>query len=66
MHLVVLQLGEDLLTLCPGRLDVTNHVEGSLREIVVLAVKDLNERAEGVLEGDKLTRDTSEDLDNRR
>jgi hypothetical protein len=41
---------------------ITYHVEGSLGKVVVLSVKDLLERAEGVLKGDELSLDTSEDL----
>ena len=46
----------------PSKRDESVHVEGSLGKIVVLAVKDLLERAEGILEGNELTLDTSEDL----
>lgn len=57
-----LQLGENLLTLGAGSLNVSNHVESGLGKIVVLAVKDLLERAEGILQGNQDTLDTGEDL----
>lgn len=61
-RLVLLQIGENLLTLLSGRGKVTNHVEGTLREAVSLTAKDGLEGGNGVLEVDELTLDTSENL----
>lgn len=44
--------------------DVTLHVEGGLWLVVVLAVEDLVERRDGVLERDELARHTRENLGN--
>lgn len=43
-------------------LDTTNHVERVLRDVVVLALEDLLESVDGLLQGDQSTLDTSEDL----
>lgn len=43
-------------------LDTTDHVERVLRDVVVLTVEDLLESVDGLLEGDKSTLNTGEDL----
>ena len=48
-------LGLDLI-------DVTNHVKGTLGELIMLTVDDLLETLDGVLETDELTGGTGEDL----
>lgn len=52
----------DLLSLGLDVLDVSNHVESVLGEVVVLSVEDGLERSDGVLERDETTLDTGEDL----
>ena len=60
--LVLLELGENLLTLLLGRGEVANHVEGTLGKVVTLTAENGLEGGDGGLEVDELTLDTSEDL----
>lgn len=63
LHLgLVLKLSENLLTLGASGVDVTNHVEGGLGEVVTLTSNDGLEGGDGVLQVNKGTLDTSEDL----
>lgn len=63
LHLgLVLKLSENLLTLSASGVDVTNHVEGGLGEVVTLTSNDGLEGGDGVLQVNKGTLDTSEDL----
>ena len=57
-----LELLGELLGLGLDVVDGADHVEGGLRERVVLAGEDLLERADGLLQGDELALETSEDL----
>ena len=57
-----LKLSKDLLTLGASRGEVTNHVEGTLGEVITLTSKDSLEGGNGVLKVNELTLDTSEDL----
>ena len=57
-----LELSQNLLTLGTGRLNVTNHVEGSLGEVISLTRDDSLEGADSVLQVDQLALDTSENL----
>lgn len=43
-------------------LDTTDHVERVLRDVVVLTVEDLLESVDSLLEGNKSTLNTGEDL----
>lgn len=60
--LVLLQIRENLLTLCPGGCEVANHVESTLRHVITLTSQDRLEGGDGVLEIDELALDTGEDL----
>lgn len=60
----LLEVSQDLLSLGASRLDVADHVEGTLRQVVALSVDDALERTDGVLEIDKLALDTGENLGN--
>jgi hypothetical protein len=63
LHLgLVLKLSQNLLTLGAGSVDVANHVEGGLGEVVTLTSNDGLEGGDGVLQVNKGTLDTSEDL----
>jgi len=42
--------------------DTTNHVEGVLRDVVVLTLEDLLKGGDSVLKGDKTTLNTGEDV----
>ena len=53
---------EGLLVLGLDIVNTTNHVEGRLGNRVVLTVKDFLESVQGLLEGDKSSLDTSENL----
>lgn len=55
-------VGSKLLSLGDGLLDTANHVEGSLGKGIVLTVKNLLERSDSVLEGNKSSLKTSENL----
>ena len=57
-----LKLSKDLLTLGASRGEVTNHVEGTLGEVITLTGKNGLEGGNGVLKVNELTLDTSEDL----
>lgn len=57
-----LQLSQNLLTLGAGRLDVTNHVEGVLGQVISLTLDDGLEGTDGVLQVNEGTLDTSENL----
>ena len=52
----------ELLRLGLDVLDGADHVERGLGEVIVRAREDLLEGADGVLEGDELALETSEDL----
>lgn len=58
----LLQLSDDLLTLSLSALEVTDHVERSLGQVITFAVHDHLEGADGILQVDQLTLDTGEDL----
>lgn len=53
---------ERLLVLGLDVLDTTDHVERVLRDVVMLTVEDLLESVDSLLEGDKSTLNTGEDL----
>jgi peptide chain release factor 1 len=57
-------LRSKLLSLGDNLLNTTDHVESGLGKVIVLALKDLLERADGVLQRNETTLDTSEDLSN--
>src|SRR5271154_5247313 len=61
-NLRLLQISQDLLTLGSRRLKVADHVESPFRQVISLAVDDLLEAGDGVLEIDELALDTGEDL----
>lgn len=58
----LLQISQNLLTLCPGGSEVANHVESTLGQVVTLTAEDGLEGRDGVLQVDELALDTSEDL----
>lgn len=58
----LLQISQNLLTLCPGGSEVANHVEGTLRQVITLTTEDGLEGGDRVLQVDELALDTSEDL----
>ena len=62
LPLRLLKIGENLLTLGASGLDVANHVEGGLRKVICVALNDLLERPDRVLEVNQSSLDTSEDL----
>lgn len=60
--IALLQISQNLLTLCPGGGEVANHVESTLGQVITLTTENGLERRDGVLQVDKLALDTSEDL----
>lgn len=59
---LLLGLSRELLCLGNNLLCVADHVEGGLGQRVVLAVEDLLDRLDRLLEGHEATLDTREDL----
>lgn len=58
----LLQISQNLLTLCPGGRKVANHVESTLGEVVTLSAQNSLEGGNGLLKVDERTLDTSENL----
>ncbi|CAG9956080.1 unnamed protein product [Clonostachys rosea f. rosea IK726] len=59
---LLLEFSENLLTLLLGRGEIANHVEGVLGKAVTLTAENGLEGADGVLQVNQLTLDTSENL----
>merc|ERR1719507_456671 len=55
-------LGKELLSLRHDLVNVANHVEGTLGQVIVLAAKDFLESGDGLGNGDKLARVVGEHL----
>jgi hypothetical protein len=58
----LLELSQDLLSLGTGGVEVSNHVESTLRKRVTLSGHDALEGVDGLWEVDELTLDTGENL----
>ena len=64
IYSLVSTLGSKTLGLGCHLINVTNHVEGNLREVIVLASEDILESSDGLVNGDKLARVVGEHLSN--
>ena len=62
MSAIGLGLLRQLFSFGHGLFDAANHIEGSLRQMVIFPVHDRLERADGVFDLDELARDSSEDF----
>merc|ERR1719507_2382592 len=55
-------LGKELLSLRHDLVNIANHVEGTLGQVIVLAAKDFLKSGDGLSNGDELARVVGEDL----